>query len=132
MGTWSVAIFGNDTAADVRDEFRELIEDGRSDEEATSEVLRKFGECLADPDDAPFIWTGLAAVQHRQMTSVVPAHQLGGNRERLLDADGVRRQRHVVSRRIIGDLGGPDFIAALGVDRHQRCVPRGEENSISV
>jgi len=65
MGTWGVAIFGNDTAADVRDEFRELIEDGQSDEEATSAVLQKFHESLADADEAPFIWTGLAAVQHR-------------------------------------------------------------------
>ena len=65
MGTWGVAIFGNDTAADVRDDFRELIEDGRSDEEATSAVLEKFRESLTDRDDAPFFWTGLAAAQHR-------------------------------------------------------------------
>src|SRR6266542_2280289 len=65
MGTWGVAIFSNDTAADVRGAFRELIEDGRSDEDATAEVLRRFHESLTDRDDAPFFWTGLAATQYR-------------------------------------------------------------------
>lgn len=59
MGTWSTGVFGNDTAADVRSTFRELLEDGRTGEEATSEILAKFRESLSDRDDAPFFWTGL-------------------------------------------------------------------------
>lgn len=113
MGTWGVAIFGNDTAADVRDAFRELIEDGRSDEEATSEVLRKFRESLADPDDAPFIWTGLAAVQHRlgRLQPSVRERALevinGGAGLHLWEDAKLREKRKAVLLKLRGELVGP-------------------------
>ena len=113
MGTWGVAIFGNDTAADVRDEFRELIEDGRSDEGATSEVLQKFREGLADPDDAPFIWTGLAAVQHRlgRLQPSVRDRAIdvidSGAGLQLWEDDKLRAKRKAVLVKLRGELLGP-------------------------
>lgn len=65
MGTWGPGIFSNDTAADVRDEFRELIEDGVEPGSASAQILRSFAHRLDDPDEGPAFWTGLAAVQAR-------------------------------------------------------------------
>ncbi|ACZ90620.1 hypothetical protein [Streptosporangium roseum] len=39
MSAWGVALFSDDTACDVRDTYRELIEDGVDDEEAARRVL---------------------------------------------------------------------------------------------
>jgi hypothetical protein len=134
MGTWGVAIFGNDTAADVRDGFRELIEDGRSDEEATSEVLRKFGESLADPDDAPFVWTALAAVQHRlgrlQPSVRERAIQVidSGAGLHLWDDEKLREKRKAVLLKLRGELLGParERVAVRRPRRKRSPVQKGQ------
>mgnify|MGYP000147355551 FL=1 len=63
MGTWGPAIFSNDTASDVRGDYRDHIGDGLSSEEATSLLEREY---CPDRDDleqyCPF-WLGLAAAQ---------------------------------------------------------------------
>ena len=53
MGTWETAIFSDDTASDVRDEFRDLIGEGLSTEQATDKLLREYAPSLDDPDDGP-------------------------------------------------------------------------------
>ena len=63
MGVWGTAIFSDDTAADVRDEFREAIGDGMTSEEATVALKEAYAESLDDIDDGPPFWLGLAAVQ---------------------------------------------------------------------
>lgn len=63
MGTWGVELFSDDTAADVRAEYRELIEDGVEDAEATQHVLEHFREYLDDEDDGPVVWLALAVSQ---------------------------------------------------------------------
>lgn len=65
MGTWGVAIFSDDVAADVRDQYREHLGDGLPDAEATRLVLEGFVEELADDDTAPVVWLALAAAQSR-------------------------------------------------------------------
>ncbi|MFF5213495.1 hypothetical protein [Streptosporangium sp. NPDC000396] len=65
MGAWGVALFSDDTACDVRDTYRELIEDGVEDEEATRRVLNEFGDALVDPDEGPVIWLALAWTQSK-------------------------------------------------------------------
>jgi len=63
MGTWGTAIFSDDTASDVRDEFRDLIGEGLSTEQATDKLLRQYAPSLDDPDDGPPFWLGLAVTQ---------------------------------------------------------------------
>jgi hypothetical protein len=63
MGTWGTAIFSDDTASDVRDEFRDLIGEGLSTEQATDKLLREYASSLDDPDDGPPFWLGLAVTQ---------------------------------------------------------------------
>lgn len=50
MGAWGTAIFSDDTAADVRGEYRDLLEDQVPEAEATRRVIAAFGHL--DPDEA--------------------------------------------------------------------------------
>ncbi|MGH3390276.1 MAG: hypothetical protein ACRDOO_15515, partial [Actinomadura sp.] len=65
MSAWGYALFSDDTACDVRDDYRELIEDGIGDTEATQKVLADYTEALDDPDDGPIVWLALAASQSK-------------------------------------------------------------------
>ena len=51
MGTWRKGLYSNDTACDVRDEYRELIENGKSGEQAAAELCAMFAELIEDEDD---------------------------------------------------------------------------------
>lgn len=61
MGAWDPAIFSDDTACDVRSDYRELLEDGVADAEATSRVIGDYQHL--DEDDAHVLWLALAAAQ---------------------------------------------------------------------
>jgi hypothetical protein len=63
MGTWNSAIFGDDTACDVRDQFTELLSTGVSAAEATKALLASWAAALQDADDGPIFWLALAATQ---------------------------------------------------------------------
>lgn len=63
MGSWGVGIFSNDVAADIRGDFRGLIADGLSAEDATRRLQDEYGVGDRGTDDNDF-WLGLAAAQH--------------------------------------------------------------------
>lgn len=42
MGAWGPAIFSDDTACDIRGDYRELLEDGVDDREATQRVIDAY------------------------------------------------------------------------------------------
>ncbi len=65
MGSWGPALFSDDLACDVRDLYRELLEDGVDDEEATARVIERFAQITDDPDEGPVFWLALAATQSR-------------------------------------------------------------------
>lgn len=63
MGTWGVNIFSDDTACDVRDDYKKALLNGLSSKEATEYVLKQFSEELKDQDEGPVIYLALAATQ---------------------------------------------------------------------
>jgi hypothetical protein len=63
MGVSSTAIFGDDTACDVRDAYRDLLANGLSGPEATDRLLREWRETIDDQDDGPVFWLALASAQ---------------------------------------------------------------------
>jgi hypothetical protein len=65
MGVWGTALFSNDLACDIRDHYRELIEDGVDDAEATRQTTAKFQASLDDPDDGASAILALAVTQSR-------------------------------------------------------------------
>lgn len=72
MGAWGTAIFSDDDACDVRDEFRNLIAAGYSAEQATRQLIAVSPEVDSDPDETVF-WLALAATQwkHGRLTDDV-------------------------------------------------------------
>ncbi len=63
MGTWGVAIFSDDLAADLRGDFRDLIGDGLTSTEATDRLLAEYVSSLDDSDEMPVFWIALAVAQ---------------------------------------------------------------------
>lgn len=63
MGAWGTGIFQDDTACDIRDEFRDHIGNGLSGPEAAARILKNYASSLADTDEAGVVWLALAATQ---------------------------------------------------------------------
>jgi hypothetical protein len=63
MGTWGTGLFSSDMARDVRDTYREQIEDGVDDTEATRVTLETFRHYLDDPEDGGVLLIALAVTQ---------------------------------------------------------------------
>jgi excisionase family DNA binding protein len=61
MGAWGTAIFSDDTASDVRSEYREMLEDQVPDVEATQRVIEAYQHL--DIDEQHVLWLALAAAQ---------------------------------------------------------------------
>lgn len=65
MGVWDTALFSSDLACDIRDNYRELIEDGVDDTEATRQTTAKYQHLLDDPEDGPAAILALAVTQSK-------------------------------------------------------------------
>jgi hypothetical protein len=61
MGVWGTGIFSDDTASDVREEYRELIGEGLPAHEATDKILRSFEQQRGE--EMTVVWLALAATQ---------------------------------------------------------------------
>lgn len=76
MGTWGTALFSDDTASDVREDFRGAIADGLTPAAATDKILAQYSPDPADPPYAATVWLALAVTQWK----------LGRLEERVRDA----------------------------------------------
>lgn len=65
MGTWGTDLFSDDTACDIRDEYREQIEDGVEDAEATRSTLARFRSYFDDPECGAVCILALAVTQSK-------------------------------------------------------------------
>ena len=64
MGVWGTAIFSDDNASDIRDEYRTLLGDGISGPEATDRLIQEWQPSIGrDPDLAAVFWLALAVTQ---------------------------------------------------------------------
>lgn len=64
MGAWGTAIFSDDFACDIRDEFRDLIGDGLAPEDSTRRLFQKYKSSFRKfPEDEPVFWLAIAATQ---------------------------------------------------------------------
>ncbi len=65
MGASGTGIFANDTACDVRDHYRELIEDGVDDAEATRKIIDKYQKWFDDAESGTAALVGFAVTQSK-------------------------------------------------------------------
>lgn len=63
MGTWGTGLYSDDTACDVRDDYKDILGDGISEPEATKRLIEHWKSELSDPYTAPVFWLTLADVQ---------------------------------------------------------------------
>jgi hypothetical protein len=63
MGTWGPGLYSDDTACDVRDDYKDILGDGIEEPEATKKILEAWKSELNDIDTAPVFWLTLADVQ---------------------------------------------------------------------
>ncbi len=63
MGTWGTGIFADDNAADLREDFRDMIARGISGPEATDRLIEQWHPLSAEPEFAAMFWLGLAVTQ---------------------------------------------------------------------
>ena len=62
MGVWGTGIFQDDTACDIRDNYRDYLGEGLSGPAATARILREFIGSDSDSGDSGVVWLALAAV----------------------------------------------------------------------
>jgi hypothetical protein len=55
LGTWGTGLFSDDGACDIRDHYRQLLEDGVDDGAATRQTLEKFETYLGEADGVALI-----------------------------------------------------------------------------
>lgn len=62
MGSWSAALFSNDTTCDVRDTYMECLRQQLSDEAAYEKTYQEYSE-LMKTDEEPLFWYAMAYTQ---------------------------------------------------------------------
>ena len=65
MGTWGPAIFSDDTACDIRRDYKDFLGDGLAPSEATDRILLEWKDSLDDADELSVVWLALAAALNR-------------------------------------------------------------------
>jgi len=65
MGTWGPAIFRDDDAEDLREEYRFILADAQSDAVATDEAAKEYDAGLDRLQDTTAFWLALALIQWR-------------------------------------------------------------------
>lgn len=65
MGATGPALFSDDLACDVRDEYRAHIEDGLTAEQASAAIITQYAAEASDPDMTVTFWVALAVTQSK-------------------------------------------------------------------
>jgi hypothetical protein len=63
MGTWGTGLYSDDTACDVRNDYKDILGEGMAEPEATERLIEQWKDALSDPDSASVFWLALADVQ---------------------------------------------------------------------
>lgn len=64
MGTWGVNLYQNDTASDIKEDYIDKLKRGKTNEEATNEIIYENKEILeCDDNETADFWFALADVQ---------------------------------------------------------------------
>lgn len=60
MGTWGTALYSDDFASDIRDDFRDLVGEGLTADDAIGRLLAEYSTVLSDPTEKSVFWLALA------------------------------------------------------------------------
>ena len=89
MGTWGPKLYEDDLAEDIKNEYEELLEKGKSNKEAIEDICQIYKEEIEDSDEKSVFWMVLADIlyKHKDLTEFVKEKalkeiELGENLER--------------------------------------------------
>jgi hypothetical protein len=112
VGTWGVALFSDDIAADLREDFRDLIGDGLSVSSVVDKLIKEYTPD-GDPDTEPVFWLALSAVQwklgrldDRTKQRALTIIEIGQDLERWIDIK-LRKKRETVLLKLKDQLLSP-------------------------
>lgn len=71
MGSWGTALFSDDVAQDVREEYKRLLEDGLDGAAAAERIIAEWKETIDAPDEGPVFWLAWSASGFAAITSQV-------------------------------------------------------------
>lgn len=89
MGTWGPKLYQDDLAEDIKNEYEELLKEGKSNKKAIEHICLMYKEEIEDSDERPVFWMVLADVlcENKNLTNFVKRKalkeiELGENLER--------------------------------------------------
>jgi hypothetical protein len=114
MGAWGPAVFSDDLACDVRDDYRRHVGDGMDGERATDALLEQYRQTVSDPDDGTVFWLALAATQWkvgrlepRVLQRALEIIDADADLHRWKDDAGLLRQRKAALTRLRVQITSP-------------------------
>lgn len=63
MGAWGTSLYANDSASDIRGDYVDKLKRGKTNAEATQELIEENRDQLADEEEGPLFWFALADTQ---------------------------------------------------------------------
>lgn len=63
MGAWGTSLYANDPASDIRGDYADKLRRGKTNEEATQEIINNNQEIMGDVEEEPLFWFALADTQ---------------------------------------------------------------------
>lgn len=63
MGAWGTSLYANDSASDIRGDYIDKLRRGKTNEEATKELIEANRDLMGDAEEEPLFWFALADTQ---------------------------------------------------------------------
>jgi len=115
MGAWGVAIFSDDTAADIKGDWQAGLREGQDPVSLTKDLVKNYDEVIKDVDESKTFWLALAAAQHEtghleadvrdKALNIIKA---GGDVDRWEEESAsLAKQRKAVLEKLAAKLEGP-------------------------
>ena len=56
MGTWGTGLYSNDSACDIRGDYIDKLKRGKTNDEATQELINSNRDIMGDVEEEPLFW----------------------------------------------------------------------------
>ncbi len=63
MGAWGTSLYSNDSASDIRSDYIDKLKHGKTNEEATQELINENHDIMGNVEEEPLFWFALADMQ---------------------------------------------------------------------
>ncbi|MBE6635949.1 MAG: hypothetical protein E7617_07125 [Ruminococcaceae bacterium] len=63
MGAWGTSLYSNDSACDIRGDYVDKLKRGKTNEEATQELICENRDIMGDVEEEPLFWFALSDTQ---------------------------------------------------------------------